>query len=358
MFHNVRIMQRKPTMNDVARAAGVGTMTVSRVLNNSQHVSEETAARVRRAVAELGYHPNEMARALRNFKSRTIGLLLPNLHDSFYAVCAHALNMVAKEYDYTVLLTITNDDSANEYREAQRMMQRHVEGLVVIPAKSELCRLGEPEFQDIPVVTLDRPLSQAGEGEVDAVIVENESGSCLATEHLLEVHGRKRIVFLGHKPGLYTMEQRCKGYASAMSARGFQSHATFDCTSEEATMEILKGLFASPDPPDAIFSANNLTTRHILSALLRMRLRVPEDVALVGFDDLEMGDLLHPALTVVAQPVEELGQTAGRMLFAKMKQQVPLDQVSQVVLPVKLLVRHSCGCAYEAGTMTASHNQH
>lgn len=351
-------MQRKPTMNDVARAAGVGTMTVSRVLNNSQHVSEDTAARVRRAVAELGYHPNEMARALRNFKSRTIGLLLPNLHDSFYAVCAHALNMVAKEHDYTVLLTITNDDSAHEYREAQRMMQRHVEGLVVIPAKSELCRLGEAEFQDIPVVTLDRPLSQEGECDIDAVVVENESGARLATEHLIDVHGRKRIVFLGHKPGLYTMEQRCSGYASAMSAASLHSETNFECTSEEATMSVLRKLFGSPNPPDAIFSANNLTTRHILSGLLRLRLRVPEDVALIGFDDLELGDLLHPALTVVAQPVEELGQTAGRMLFAKMKKQVPPSAVSQVVLPVQLLVRHSCGCAYEAGTMTASHNQH
>lgn len=342
-------MLRKPTMNDVARAAGVGTMTVSRVLNDSQHVSEETAARVRKAVAELGYHPNEMARALRNFKSRTIGLLLPNLHDSFYAVCAHALNIVAKEHDYTVLLTITNDDSNHEHREAQRMMQRHVEGLVVIPAKSELCRLGEREFREIPVVTLDRPLSQAGEGEVDSVIVENSIGARLATEHLIKVHSAQRILFLGHKPGLYTMEHRCEGYASAMHAAGLKPQQSFECVSEEAAMEILKKAFHSKDRPDAIFSANNLATRHILSALLRLRLRIPEDVALVGFDDLELGDLLHPALTVVRQPVEDMGKTAGRLLFAKMKKQVPLEQVSQVVLPVTLLVRHSCGCAYEPG---------
>jgi LacI family transcriptional regulator len=345
-------MQRKPTMNDVARAAGVGTMTVSRVLNNSQHVSEQTAARVKKAVAELGYHPNEMARALRNFKSRTIGLLLPNLHDSFYAVCAHALNMVAKEHDYTVLLTITNDDSSHEYREAQRMMQRHVEGLVVIPAKSELCRLGEAEFQDIPVITLDRPLSQTHEGELDAVIVENEIGSRLGTEHLIEAHGKRSIFFIGHKPGLYTMEERSKGYRAAMAVAGLRVQESFDCTSEDSAMQILKQRFDSANPPDAIFSANNLTTRHVLSALLRLKLRVPEDVSLIGFDDLELGDLLHPALTVIAQPVEELGKTAGRMLFSKMKKQVALEQISQVVLPVQLVVRHSCGCAYTPGFAT------
>jgi LacI family transcriptional regulator len=173
-------MQRKPTMNDVARAAGVGTMTVSRVLNGSQHVSPGAAERVRAAVAQLGYHPNEMARALRNYKSRTIGLLLPNLHDTFYANCAHALNLVAQEHDYTVLLTITNDDSVHEFNEAQRMMQRHVEGLIVIPASSELCRLGDREFRDIPVVSLDRPLLKSGEAEVDSVITDNESGACAA----------------------------------------------------------------------------------------------------------------------------------------------------------------------------------
>ena len=342
-------MQRKPTMNDVARAADVGTMTVSRVLNGSEHVAEETAARVRQAVAQLGYHPNEMARALRNSKSRTIGLLLPNLHDPFYATCAHALNMVAQEHDYTVLLTLTNDNSAHEYNEAQRMMQRHVEGLVVIPANSDRCRLGEPEFRDIPVVTLDRPLPESDAGEVDSVVTENESGARIATEHLVHVHGFKRILFLGHRPGLYTMERRCEGYSAAMKTAGLRTSTSFDCNSQAATMQILEDALAANDRPQAIFSANNLTTRHILSALLRLRFRVPEDVALVGFDDLELGDLLHPALTVVRQPAEGLGQTAGRILFAKLRKHVPLAQGAQVVLPVELLIRHSCGCPYVPG---------
>lgn len=336
-------------MNDVARAAGVGTMTVSRVLNGSQHVSPETAERVRAAVTRLGYHPNEMARALRNFKSRTIGLLLPNLHDTFYANCAHALNMVAKEYNYTVLLAITNDDTEHEFIEAQRMLQRHVEGLVVIPANSDLCRLGDPVFREIPVVTLDRPLPPHGEFLVDSVITENMEGSRLLTEHLVQVHGFKRILYLGHKPGLYTMEQRRSGYMAAVEAAGLEVYTNSTCTSEATAVAILREALAGHARPQAIFSANNLTTRHVLSALLRLRLSVPRDIALVGFDDLELGDLLHPALSVVRQPMEELGQTAGRILFSKMKGLVPLDRVSQVVLPIRLLIRHSCGCPYEPG---------
>jgi len=358
-------MQRKPTMNDVARIAGVGTMTVSRVLNDSVHVLDETAERVRKAVAQLGYHPNEMARALRNFKSRTIGLLLPNLHDPFFATCAHALNMVAQEHGYTVLLTLTNDDSGHEYLEAQRMMQRHVEGLVVIPANSDVCKLGLPEFQEIPVVTMDRPIGEGPDGswetgQVDSVVTENELGARMATEHLIGVHGHRRILFLGHRPGLYTMERRCAGYTHAMQEVGLPVEANFTCTNQATAMQILDEALRREHPPQAIFSANNLTTRHVLSALLRLRVRVPQDVALVGFDDLELGDLLHPALTVVRQPMEELGLTAGRMLFAKMRKgNLPASNGApapgtQVVLPLEFVVRHSCGCPYELGSIAAA----
>ena len=327
-------------------------MTVSRVLNGSQHVSEETAERVRQAVAQLGYHPNEMARALRNFKSRTIGLLLPNLHDSFFAVCAHALNMVAQEHDYTVLLTLTNDDSGLEYHEAQRMMQRHVEGLVVVPADPHFSKLGDMEFREIPIVTLDRPLEDRpldGSIGVDSVTTENEQGARLATEHLIQTHGLKRIFFLGHKAGLFTMQRRRDGYAAAMRAARLTPEQNFDCNSEEAAVAILARTLAGKKRPQAIFSANNLTTRHVLFALQRLQRRIPEDIALVGFDELELSDLLHPALTVVRQPVEDMGQTAGRLLFARLRKQHAAEAPSRVVLPANLIVRHSCGCSYQAG---------
>lgn len=342
-------MARKPTMNDVARIAGVGTMTVSRVLNGSEHVSAKTAERVRKAVAELGYHPNEMARALRNARSRTIGVLLPNLFDSFYASCAHHLNTVAKQHGYTVLLAITNDDPELEYTEARRMLQRHVEGIAVVTVDDSRSRLAEREFREVPMIALDRPLTTGGDQIVDTVVTENECGGKLATEHLIQVHGLKRIVFLGHKKGLYTMRQRSAGYAAAMREAGLEPEMRFDCDSKEAATEILSAAMASKQPPQAIFSANNLTTRRILSALLKLRLNIPEEIALVGFDEIELGDLLHPALTIVRQPTEELGLTAGKILFAKLLHEQPLDVISETILPVELIIRHSCGCAYEPG---------
>lgn len=343
-------------MNDVARTAGVGTMTVSRVLNGSQHVSPPTAQRVLAAVAELGYQPNEMARALRNSKSRTIGLLLPNLHDIFYATCAHALNVVAQEHAYTVLLTLTNDDPEQEYAEARRMQQRKVEGMVVIPADPEKCRLGGYEFREIPVISLDRPLPNRGDGEVDYVITENERGCRLVTEHLIQVHSMKRILFLGHKPGLYTMVRRCEGYMAAMRDAGLRPEASFEGSSESAVAQILADALQRKNAPQALFSANNLVTRYMLSALLRLRIRVPEQIALVGFDDLELGDLLHPALTVVRQPIAEMGYAAGRLLFAKLRKQIAPETLSQTILPVEALIRHSCGCAYDPFAVESAAN--
>src|ERR1700743_3642162 len=151
-------MERKPTMNDVARVAGVGTMTVSRVLNRSANITEETAKRVYGAIEKLGYRPNEMARALRSLKSRTIGLIVPYLFDPFFATCAHAVNIVAREHGYSVILTTSNEDPATEFVEVQSMVQRHIEGLIIIPANTRNSRINQSEFSGTHIVTLDRPV--------------------------------------------------------------------------------------------------------------------------------------------------------------------------------------------------------
>jgi LacI family transcriptional regulator len=320
-------------------------MTVSRVLNGSQHVSKLTAERVARAVAKLGYHPNEMARALRNFKSRTIGLIVPNLYDTFFATCAHAVNLVAKEHGYTVLITTSDDKSETEYLEAERMMQRRVEGLVVVPAGLGACRLAEPAFAAIPIVALDRPVKNS---RIDSVVVENEHGAYAAVHHLTEVHGHKRVLFVGHKRDLYTMQLRASGYGRAMKAVGAPLERNFTCASPDAAVTILREALARPEPPTAIFCANNLTTRHVLCALLRLKVKVPERLALAGFDDLELGDILHPTLTVVRQPIAEMGQSAARLLFRRLSSERPLAlDASHTVIGLELMVRHSCGCLYE-----------
>jgi LacI family transcriptional regulator len=334
-------MNRKPTMNDVARAANVGTMTVSRVLNGSAHVSTETAERVYKAIKKLGYRPNEMARALRGLKTRTIGVILPYLYDPFFATCAHAIGIAAKEKGYSVILATSNEDPQAECAEAHLMLQRHVDGLVVIPAETRHSLLSGPEFEKTPIVTLDRPVPG---GRFDSVLVENQSGAQLVAQHLITEHGHRRIAFISLNNRLYTMKVRYAGYRRAMLDAGLEPLASFKCSTQEATSEVIAAMLRQGNPPTALLCANNLTMRYVLRALLDANIKVPETVALAGFDDFELAEVLHPTLTVVRQPAHQLGTTAAGLLFERLACNQPPLSNREVVLPVELVVRRSCGC--------------
>jgi LacI family transcriptional regulator len=334
-------MDRKPTMNDVARVAGVGTMTVSRVLNESAPVSAEAAERVYRAIEKLGYRPNEMARALRGLKSRTIGMIVPYLYDPFFATIAHAINTVAKENGYSVILTTSNEDPDSEFAEAQLMLQRRIDGLIVIPADAHRSRLSRAEFDKTHIVTLDRPVQDR---RFDTVLVQNQSGSKRAVQHLLSEHGHKRIVFIGINKHLYTVRARFEGYRRAMLEAGLQPEPSFKCASQELTSAVVAGVMQEKNPPTAFFSSNNLTTRYTLRALADLGASVPEQVALIGFDDFELAEVLQPALTVVRQPVYEVGRVAAGLLFDRIKSDEFPKEGNKVILPVELVIRCSCGC--------------
>jgi LacI family transcriptional regulator len=334
-------MDRKATMNDVARAAGVGTMTVSRVLNGSAHVSNDTAERVYKAIKKLQYRPNEMARALRGLKTRTIGVIVPYLYDPFFATCAHAISTVAKARGYSVILATSNEDPESEGAEAQLMLQRHVDGLVVIPAESRHSHLKRPEFDQIPIVTLDRP---GPDRRFDSVLVQNQTGARILTQHMISQHGHRRIAFLGLDKHLYTMKARFDGYRRAMVEAGLKPHASLQCSSREATAAVVAAMLREKEPPSALLGANNLTMRYILQALLDEGIRIPESLALAGFDDFELAEVLHPTLTVMRQPASDIGTVGAELLFDRLSGARVLKAARHVVLPVELVVRRSCGC--------------
>ena len=333
-------LSRKPTMHDVARIAGVGTMTVSRVLNSSASVAPKTAKKVQQAIEKLGYRPNEMARALRGHKSRAIGVIAPYLSDPFFATCAHAIHTVAKQHGYSVLVTTSDEDPNTEFDEALLMLQRHVDGLLIIPAEAERSRLLQSEFARTNIVALDRPIRSP---LIDSVLVQNKSGSIRAVEHLI-AHGHKNILFAGLSRKLFTIRSRFEGYRRAMQAAGLELNACFGCTSREATLEAIRDTFTGEKRATAVFCSNNLTTRFVLQALGEIGLKIPDDVAMVGFDDFELAEVLQPTLTVVRQPAQEVGRVAADLLFAQIKQEKVSEGGKVIVLPVELVVRHSCGC--------------
>jgi LacI family transcriptional regulator len=345
-------------MHDVARIAGVGTMTVSRVLNSSAGVSPKTARKVHQAIEKLGYRPNEMARALRGLKSRAIGVIVPYLSDPFFAACAHAIHTVAKQHGYSVLLTTSDEDGQTEFDEALQMLQRHVEGLLVIPADAEHSRLLHAEFAKTSIVALDRPIRST---LIDSVVVQNKTGSIRAVEHLIG-HGHKNILFTGLSRKLFTIRSRYEGYRRAMQNAGLELNASFACTSRQATLRTIREAFTGDRPPTAIFTSNDLTTRYVLQALGDLNLQVPDQVAIIGFDDFELAEVLQPTLTVVRQHAAQVGRVAAELLFAHIlrnndpetsevkdagrgnsEEKAP-EVGRRIVLPVELVIRRSCGC--------------
>lgn len=335
-----RSVHQKPTMTDVARLAQVGTMTVSRYLSGTAKVSEETAQRVRTAIEQLNYRPNELARAFRGQKTRFIGLIIPYLYDSFFANCAHSVTTVAKENGYSVIITTSNEDPRTEFEAADQMLQRNVDGLVVIPCTQGDSLLTRPFFGKTPVVVFDRPVADQ---KFDTVLVQNSSGAQHITQHLIE-HGHKRITFVGLSRELYTINARFQGYKKAMQDAGLRPDAFLSCASRENTLSTLKERLASADTPTALFTSNTLATRYVLSATLALNIKVPNELALVGFDDFELADLTCPPLTVVRQPAQEMGRVATNLLLDRIARGELPRTGNRIVLPVEIILRRSCGC--------------
>ncbi len=334
-------MARSVRMSDVAKLAGVSTMTVSRVLNGNSNVTESMRQRVMTATGQLRYQPNELARSLREQRTRQIGVIVPYLFDPFFAICAHAVNTVAKQHSYSVVLSTSNENPEDEFEEANRMLRRNVEGLILIPTqptKATSLLLGH-EFKRIPIVTLDRPVRGS---RFDSVLVENRSGAQEGTEHLLAL-GHKRIAYIGLPDDLYTMNMRHRGYNAAMHAAGLETQTALLSGALDDSFAAVRRLLSAKKPPTALFSANSLITLHVLEALQSMGYHPPRPIALVGFDDFETACLLRPGITVVRQPIEQLGRTAAEILFRRLSDTGKSSATRRKILPVKLIVRGSCG---------------
>lgn len=327
-------------MQDVAKLAQVGTMTVSRVLNGNLKVSVANRDRVLSAIRALNYVPNQVARSLRQQRASQIGIIVPNIRDPFFAICSDAIGIVARQHDHSVVLATSDEDAETEYKEATRLLRRSVDGLIVTPATSGRSRLADPAFRDLPIVAVDRPVPGGG---VDSVVVKNELGAYLGTQHLIE-HRHRYVAHLSLSADLYTMQRRTKGYRKAMDEAGLKPEVAVVSTQQQTVQALLK-MTSRKRPVTAFFCGNNVLSCGLFHALSALGLRIPEDIAVVGFDDFDTADILRPAMTVVRQPIEDIGRIAAELLFARLKHEgVAPERATQRVLPVELVIRNSCGC--------------
>jgi LacI family transcriptional regulator len=330
---------KRATLEDVARAAGVGAMTVSRTINGHPYVSEETAKKVRAAIRQLSYRPNHAARMLTGQLSRSIGLIVPDLTDPFFAVVSHAVQETARESGYLVWLAASNDDPTIEAAQVEQMTHHPVDGILLVPADSKNKYLKSVAEGPTPVVTIDRPIEVATS---DSVGVENRAGARLAVEHLIR-HGYKRILCVATNTHLLTIKERLAGYEECLRKAKLPRLKAIRLTSQVDVKPALKELFESRTWPDALFSANNISTSWVIEALREMKIEIGKDVALVGFDDVDFYSLITPPVTAIRQPLPELGRMSTRLLLQRIKGEFTASSV-RTVLPVTLIVRESCGC--------------
>ena len=319
-------------MRDVALRAGVSLKTVSRVINEEPGVAVATAARVSDAIDALGFQRNDLARSLRQGRtSSTLGLVIEDVANPFYSTIAQAVEAVARERGYLLITTSCEEDPERERELVQALLRRRVDALLLVPAAGDHAYLDTAG--DTPVVFLDRPPAGL---EADCVLLDNLGGARAAVEHLL-AHGHERIAVIADPPELYTAAERLAGYREALAAAHVPVReelvrlGTHDAPQAEAVVRELLGL--PPDRrPTAIFAGNN---RNAVGAL--RALNDAEPVALVGFDDFELADLL--AVTVVRHDSHQMGARAATLAFER------LDGAEHptctIVLPTELVVRGS-----------------
>ncbi len=339
--HRVKRKSSMPTVADVARLAGVGAITVSRAVNETSYVSEEKKKRIRDAIKKLGYRPNQAARVLKGNRAKMIGLIIPDLADLFFGKCAAAIEEYASLHGYMTLIVASNRNHELQENEVAMMIGQNVAGLIVVPSlPSESLR--QLSATDVPIVAFDRPL----EGAIaDEVVVENLGGAQMAVNHLIE-HGHKRIACVGYDKSSYAIGHRILGYTEAMWARRLKPEVYDEVETLDDTLKLARRWKKIKDHPTAIFSLNNVSTRHLLWALREVNLAIPQKIALIGFDDLELAALLSPPLTVIRQPAANLGVQASKLLFERIAAaKHPEGGFGiKLVLPVEFVIRESCGC--------------
>lgn len=318
-------------------------MTVSRTINGHPYVSDETAKKVHAAIRELNYRPNHAARMLTGKHSRSIGLIVPDIVDTFFSVISHAVQEVARENNYLVWLAVSDDDPGIEAAQAEMMAHHPVDGILLIPTDSRDRYLKQLVSRSIPIVTIDRPIEVA---TTDTVGVENRAGARMAVDHLIQ-HGHKRILCAASNTHLLTIRERIAGYQESMQRAGLAHPGAVHLNNQGSAMENMARLFRSDSPPEALFTANNMSTTWVIEALKELGIKVGRDVALVGFDDLEFYGLITPPITAVNQPAAELGRLSARLLLQRIRGELTGSSL-RTVLPVSLVVRRSCGCGTTA----------
>jgi LacI family transcriptional regulator len=306
------------TIKDIARRAGVSYATVSRALNNHPEINIETRKKIARIAAEIGYQPNAIARGLVKKETNTIGLLIPDITNPFYPEVARGIEDAANETGYTIFLCNTNWKQEREENYLNVLHQKQVDGIIIAPASEKpehLQRVVGPWAKKMVFI------SRVNFGNVTSVLIDNVRGGRMAVEYLIG-KGYHKIAFVGGPTDTSSNEERFHGYTEALEAAGIEARPAYIVGGDfkrESGYQATKGLLQLESRPDAIFAANDLLALGAIQAIREQGLRLPEDIAVMGFDDIEFAALPEIQLTTVTQPKYEMGKLALQTLVTQMK---------------------------------------
>lgn len=338
------------TISDVARVAGVSKSTVSRVLNDKPEVDAEMAQRVRQAVASLGYRPSRLARALRTQQSHVWALLVSDVRNAFYTEMVRGVEDLAYSAGYSVVLCNTDEDLEKEASYLELALAERVGGIVLAPTRSHAPHLSKVLASGTPVVTVNGHLDRY---DVDRVLTNNAQGAWQAARHLVD-GGYKYLAVITGPAETTTGRERLAGFLAGAAARGRHidpALVRYGDYREPGGRAEMRALLSSPARPDAVFVANNEMTLGALEAISETGLSIPDDIAVVGFDDMPWARLLNPPLTTVAQPTYDLGLETARLLISRLDGYA--GRAREVVLSPELRVRASSAPRARADTSSS-----
>lgn len=331
--------ERHPTLADVARIAQVATSTASRALKQNPRISEPTKLRVHEAARELGYRPNRIARSLRTSTADFVGIVVPDIGIPFYSRFVKGAQEVLEHAGHQMLMMTTERESEREAAALRTLLEHRVSGLLLATSGS-----GASELR-IPTVFFDNIVPSCGVANVASA---NAAGIMLLVEHLVE-HGHTRIAYIGGPPTFTSGLERLAGFEdavrhSAVDGRRAYVEIADGVWSAQSGAAAMRRLIALDEPPTAVVTSGDTLLLGAMSACRTAGLRLPDDMALVSFDDPSFGDLLDPPVTALTRNDTAMGRLAATLLLAALEEETAAASPSEVRIPAELVVRRSCGC--------------
>jgi LacI family transcriptional regulator len=326
-----------PTMKDVAKVAGVSVATVSRVINGSDGVSPKLEKKVNRAMKKLHYHPSSVARSFKIQQTMLVGVIVPLIDHPFYSRLAMAIEQKLFQHDYRAIICNSEEDEVRERAYIEMLLRQRVDGLIINSAVMRTSYFHELEELKIPYVLIDRDLPEA---ECSKVFGDNSQGGYIGMEHLINL-GHRRIGVIGAPAHIEGMIRRIRGTREALADYGIDADPELLVTGDTQLFGMgynsANQLMSLDNPPTAIFALTDVTAVGVMHAVTEHGLRIPEDISVLGYDNIPIASYMIPQLSTVEQPIIRMGETAVELLLNHMNQ--PDHPIEKAVLQTQLIVR-------------------